>query len=118
MNFEAKILDITANIKIKIESKQLFLKRVTEMEEIIKIGFHAVKLKKFALEIIQIRDIRQTLCKFIKDNEPSKRDLLIFDAYIKQLTVYKLDTNYILGNYHLLQFDNNCGTDTSIIVNQ
>lgn len=116
MNFEAKIIEVTTAIKAQVSTKKAFMSRVFEIEKIIIIGFNAFKFKEFSQTIISKQDIHQTLCKIIQDNEPSKRDLSIFNAYVKQITVYKIDIPYILEHYQLLQYAANCDSDIKIII--
>jgi hypothetical protein len=116
MNFEAKIGEITDSVKSQVSQKKVFIGRVIEIEQIVMTGLNSFKFKKFSITEIKEKDIHQTLCKIIQNNEPSKRDLSIFNAYIQKLTVYSVDISYILENYHLLQYDNNCDKNKNILV--
>lgn len=115
MNFEAKIEEITDSIKSQVTTNRVFISRVMELEGIVIIGFNAFKFRDFNQSDIKEKDIRQTLCKIIQEHEASKRDLSIFNAYIKKLTHYQVEVTYILSNYHLLQYDNNCSGNKNII---
>ena len=126
MTFDKKIDlprdDFLKNIELSDLSpstRRSLVKRVGDITFMIRIFFKAFLATDFDKTSIKQPDIKQSVCKYIENlNDISSVDFSIVNKFIKYMTEYSLDIDYIIENYTALKYINDCEHNKHIICKQ
>ena len=114
MSFEEKIERIYK--AILSQNLPLPQSRITKSKEIVLTILHAYRYKQFDKVLLQKTHIINPLCIALTQNLIDVADIYILNAFVKNLTIYSINIEYIRTSYASLSYTmNNCESDVNIL---
>jgi len=114
MNFEEKICQI--HNAIASQSTNITTSRIDKSKDIIMRILHSYRHKAFNKEFLQIAHIKNPLCLALTQNLIDVADIYIINAFVRNLTTYSINLEYIKNNYTSLSYTlGNCESDVNIL---